>query len=285
MAEAGIFVLEPERPNAAPRAAWLENLFLTHVFPILTPIAVDPAHPFPFILNKGLSIVVEMQRESDGKAMSGLIPIPGQIERFIRLRSGWRQADGAPLHSARKHDRHVLSELFPGFEIKSQGAFRVLRDSEIEIQEEAEDLVRSFESQLKRRRRGNVIRLELEARMPERLRKFVVEELEVGDGSVFVKDGMLALADTSQLIVADRPDLTFKPFPIRFPERIREFSGDCFAAIRKKDIVVHHPYEKLRRRRAVSASGRRRSERDGDQVDALSHVARQSHHPGVERSG
>lgn len=242
MAATNLFVLDPD--DVTPRERdWLEKLFMTHIFPILTPIAADPAHPFPFILNKGLTIVVEMVRRSDAKAMKGLIPIPSQLERFIRL-----EAD-------REHPRDIrfiqlesmigmfLTELFTGFEVSSQGAFRVLRDSDIELQEEAEDLVRSYESQLKRRRRGNVIRLELEARMPERLRKFVIEELEVRDESVFVKEGLLALADTEQLIVKDRPDLTFKPFPIRFPERIREFNGDCFAAVRKKDIVVHHPYE------------------------------------------
>ena len=217
---------------------------MTHIFPILTPIAVDPAHPFPFILNRGLVTVVEMYRGSDGKAMNGLIPLPGQLERFIRI------GDADPDHASELRFIRLetmiglfLDELFPGFEIKSQGAFRVLRDSDIEVQEEAEDLVRSFESALKRRRRGHVIRLELDAAMPNRLKRFVVEELEVGEDAVFVKDGLLALADTAQLIVSDRPDLLFKPFVGRFPERIREFNSDCFAAVRKKDIIVHHPYE------------------------------------------
>jgi polyphosphate kinase len=239
---AGIHILEPEDLQPAERS-WLQRLFMTHIFPILTPIAVYPAHPFPFILNRGLTIAVEMQRGSDGKAQSGLIPIPGQLERFIRL--GGPDTDHAELRFIRMETMIglFLDELFPGFQVKSQGAFRVLRDSELEFQEEAEDLVRSFESALKRRRRGNVIRLELESAMPNRLKKFVVEELEVGEDAVFVKDGLLALADTTQLIVADRPDLLFKPFNGRFPERIREFNGDCFEAVRKKDIIVHHPYE------------------------------------------
>lgn len=242
MATTGIHILEPKDLRPSERS-WLQRLFMTHIFPILTPIAVDPAHPFPFILNQGLTLAVEMQRDSDGKVMNGLIPIPGQLERFIRL--GTADAELPELRFIRLETMIGLfiDELFPGFQIKSQGAFRVLRDSDIEIQEEAEDLVRSFESALKRRRRGHVIRLELEAAMPNRLKRFVVEELEVGEDSVFVKEGLLALADTAQLIVGDRPDLLFKPFVGRFPERIREFNGDCFAAVRKKDIIVHHPYE------------------------------------------
>lgn len=242
MAQNGIHILEAGDLKPAEKS-WLQRLFLTHIFPILTPIAVDPAHPFPFILNGGLTIAVEMLRDSDSKSMNGLIPIPSQLERFIRL--GGMDAEHKELRFIRLETiiGLFISELFPGFEIKSQGAFRVLRDSEVEIQEEAEDLVRSFESALKRRRRGHVIRLELEAAMPNRLKKFVIEELEVGEDSVFIKDGLLALADTAQLIVADRPDLLFKPFVSRFPERIREFNGDCFAAVRKKDIIVHHPYE------------------------------------------
>jgi polyphosphate kinase len=242
MAQAGMTILEPGDLKPGERS-WLQRLFLTHMFPILTPIAIDPAHPFPFILNKGLTLAVEMLRESDSRALNGLIPIPGQLERFIRL--GGPDAEHKDLRFIRLETiiGLFISELFPGFQIKSQGAFRVLRDSDIEIQEEAEDLVRSYETALKRRRRGHVIRLELEAAMPNRLKKFVVEELEVGEESVFVKDGLLALADTAQLIVGDRPDLLFKPFNSRFPERIREFNGDCFAAVRNKDILVHHPYE------------------------------------------
>ena len=243
MASAGIVLVEPEELSEAERA-WLERQFMSHVFPILTPIAIDPAHPFPFIPNLGLTKAVWMQRRKDAKGMSGLIPIPGQLERFMRISSDVSGKGG----ELRYIQLEVLigmfiSELFPGFDVKSQGAFRVLRDSDVELQEEAEDLVRSFETLLKRRRRGHVIRLELDARMPDRLKKFVTDELEVGEESVFVKDGLLGLSDTSQLIVADRPDLVFKTYNPRFPERIREFNGDCFAAISAKDIVVHHPYE------------------------------------------
>ncbi len=192
---AGIHVVQPG-DLTLPQREWLEKLFMTHIFPILTPIAVDPAHPFPFILNKGLTIVVEMQRRMDGETMSGLIPIPGQLERFIRLETDPDKPKDVRFIPLENLIGMFLEELFTGFEIKSQGAFRILRDSDIELQEEAEDLVRSYESQLKRRRRGNVIRLEIESKMPERLRRFVVEELEVSEESTFIKEGMLAVADT-----------------------------------------------------------------------------------------
>ena len=239
---AGIHILEGDGLRADERT-WLESLFMSHVFPILTPIAVDPAHPFPFILNKGLTLAVEMKRKRDGRVMNGLIPIPGQLERFIRLPSPGAKNGVIRFIQLETMIGLFVPALFPGCEIKSQGAFRVLRDSDIEMEEEAEDLVRSYETALKRRRRGHVIRVEIESTMPDKLRKTVIDELEVGEASVFVKEGLLALADTTQLIVADRPDLLFKPFNIRFPERVREFSGDCFAAIRNKDMVVHHPYE------------------------------------------
>jgi polyphosphate kinase len=217
---------------------WLASEFMRHVFPILTPINVDPAHPFPFIQNKGLTLAIQMTSDA-GKEMSGLVPIPSQLERFIRLPT----ANAIRFVRVETVIALFISELYPTFTIRAHGAFRLLRDSDIELLEDAEDLTRSYETQLRRRRRGVVIRLELEAGMPAALQKFVTDELEVIGDAVFVKDGLLGISDTSQLIVADRPDLLFQPFHPRFPERIREFNGDVFAAVRAKDLVVHHPYE------------------------------------------
>lgn len=236
----GILILEPGELSKT-EVDWLRQVFMTHVFPILTPINVDPAHPFPFIQNKGLTLVLEMSN-ADGKSMVGLIPIPAMMERFRRL----PQRPGDPAIRFVRIEAVIglfVSELFANFTIGRGGSFRVLRDSDIEFQEKAEDLTRAFESQLRRRRRGNVIRLEIEESMPETLRQFVIGEQRAAPESVFVKPGMLGLADTQQLIVPDRPDLAFRPYNPRFPERIREYSGDVFAAIRAKDFVVHHPYE------------------------------------------
>jgi polyphosphate kinase len=221
---------------------WLETYFREEVFPVLTPIAVDPAHPFPFIPNAGFSMVLQLRRKENDEHIDALVLMPPQLERFIRLPARDDTDEIRFIRIEQVIERH-LDELFPGMEVLGLGYFRVLRDSDIEIEEEAEDLVRVFESALRRRRRGSVIRLSVDDDMPQDLRAFIVRELNVNAEDVFELDGLIGLSDTGQLIVNDRPDLVFKPFNPRFPERIRDFGGDCFAAIRQKDILVHHPYE------------------------------------------
>ena len=238
----GITIVEPEDLTPAEKA-WIDEEFYGHIFPILTPIAVDPAHPFPFILNKGLTLAVLMSHETKDRRQNGLVPISNQLDRFIRLLPSQDTKGQIRFITIEDVIGMYISELFPGYKIEAKGAFRVLRDSDVELEEEAEDLVQTFENLLKRRRRGHVIRLELDQRMAHELRRFVIDELEVGDPAVFVKSGLLGMSDTSQLIVSERPDLLFQPFNIRYPERVREYEGNIFAAIKAKDFVVHHPYE------------------------------------------
>jgi polyphosphate kinase len=248
LSDAGISLLDAGDLTDAERP-WLEQHFLNHVFQVLTPIAIDPAHPFPFIPNQGFVLALECARKDDpSQVMHSILPIPSQLNRFIRLpdeTAKARNGKAPPIRFIRLETLVTLfaERLFQGFTVLCIGGFRVLRDSDVEISEKAEDLVLTFEAALKKRRHGSVIRFEIEASMPDTLREFVRGELVVRPEALSIQEGLLALSDVSQLIVEERPDLTFEPFVIRFPERIREYSGDCFAAIKQKDIVVHHPYE------------------------------------------
>ncbi|HEX5319760.1 MAG TPA: RNA degradosome polyphosphate kinase [Stellaceae bacterium] len=237
LAAEGIAVLDPIDLEPGDRA-WLEERFMADIFPVLTPLAMDPAHPFPFVPNRGFGLALELERVSDSIRLQALILIPAAVDRFIRL-------PGTRLRylPVEQVIGLFLDRLFPGFAVIARGVFRVLRDSEVEIEEEAEDLVRLFETALKRRRRGHVIHLGVDAQMPAGLRGFLSEKFDAAPADVFATAGILGLDATAELITDDRPDLRFTPYNPRFPERIRDFGGDCFAAIRQKDIIVHHPYE------------------------------------------
>jgi polyphosphate kinase len=240
LAAEGIHVVEEGGLTAEDRAA-LEQHFLAQVFPMITPLALDPAHPFPFIANEGLALLLDLARVVDGEPMRALIPIPAQLKRYIRLANGPKgEIRFLPLEALLEM---FLGQLFPGYAARGRCVFRVLRDSDLEIAEEAEDLVREFETALKRRRRGGVIRLKLNAGAPEALKRLICGRLDVGAAEVIEVGGTVGIADLAELIVDDRPDLRWPPYTPRLPERVRDHDGDIFAAIRQKDMLLHHPYE------------------------------------------
>ncbi|WP_299553959.1 RNA degradosome polyphosphate kinase [uncultured Tateyamaria sp.] len=217
---------------------YLSEVFLNRVFAVLSPLAIDPAHPFPFIPNTGYALALQLERAKDKRALQALLPIPGQIDRFIALPgSGHRFL---PLEELLVLN---IPSLFPGYKLKSHFGFRVLRDSDLEVEEEAEDLVREFEVALKRRRRGEVVRLTHSAGAPKALKAVIMGELGVSDAEVIEVEGMLGMSDLSELVLDDRPDLLWPSFTPRVPERVTDFEGDMLTAIRQKDMLLHHPYE------------------------------------------
>ncbi|MDP3339719.1 RNA degradosome polyphosphate kinase [Frigidibacter sp.] len=238
--KAGICLMTRARLTVRDRA-FLHEFFVGRVFPVLSPLAIDPAHPFPFIPNTGFCLALELERVSDRRPLQALLPIPQQIPRFIALPSG-RNGEARFLPLEELLLLH-LDSLFPGYADTGHCAFRVLRDSDLEVEEEAEDLVREFETALKRRRRGEVIRLKITAGAPDTLRALIMEELDVTPDEVVEVKGLLGMADLKELVLDSRRDLQWPPFVPRIPERVQDHEGDIFAAIRQKDMLLHHPYE------------------------------------------
>ncbi len=239
LAKEDILIVRPAALSDEDRL-WLETEFEESIFPVLTPLSIDPAHPFPFIPNLGFSMGLQLERKQGREPMTALLRLPTTLDRFIRLPD-----DRNILRYITLEDvvGMFIDRLYPGYEVMGFGTFRIIRDSDIEVEEEAEDLVRYFETALKRRRRGSVIRIETDSEMPAALRQFVVHELGVPENRVAILPGLLALNTLSEIAKAPRDDLRFEPYNARFPERVREHAGDCLAAIREKDMVVHHPYE------------------------------------------
>ncbi|RDJ13695.1 RNA degradosome polyphosphate kinase [Rhizobium grahamii] len=239
LAKEDILIVRPGALSETDRA-WLATEFEQAIFPVLTPLSIDPAHPFPFIPNLGFSIGLQLISKNGREPMTALLRLPPALERFVRLPDDRNTIRYITLEDV---TNIFIHRLYPGYEVQGSGTFRIIRDSDIEVEEEAEDLVRFFETALKRRRRGSVIRIETDSEMPASLRQFVVQALSVPENRVAVLPGLLALNTLSEITKAPREDLRFPPYNARFPERVREHAGDCFAAIREKDMVVHHPYE------------------------------------------
>ena len=222
---------------------YLQKLFREEIVPVLTPIAVDPAHPFPFIPNLGFTLAFELSRPGSSAILTALVRVPSNLDRFVSLPSSLATEGRIEVVTIDTLINLFFNKMFPGYEIIGSGAFRIIRDSEIEIDDEAADLMMEFESALRQRRRGQVIRLEIEKRMPRALRRQISERLKASPADTYEVEGFLGLADAAKICDVDRPDLKFPPYQPRFPERVRDYNGDLFAAIKQKDLLVHHPFE------------------------------------------
>ena len=243
LAAEGVEVVDADSLTKTERER-LEPEFLSELFAVLTPMAIDPAHPFPFLPNQGFSLALKLRRRANGRTLYALAPIPTQVRRFWALPTDGRSAKGRRrVVTLETMVMMYIDHLFPGCDVEAAGVFRLIRDSDIEIEEEAEDLVREFESLLKQRRLGDVVKVMIDKAMPQELADFIIEQLKADPPDVDIIDGLLGLGELSELIPSDRPDLKFERYEPRFPERIREHGGDSFAAIREKDILVHHPFE------------------------------------------
>ncbi|WP_026756325.1 RNA degradosome polyphosphate kinase [Sediminimonas qiaohouensis] len=234
-----ISILDRSQLNEKDRTH-LADVFLNRVFPVLSPLAIDPAHPFPFIPNTGFCLALQLERRHDKRALRALLPIPAQIDRFVTLPASEGTYRVLPLEELLLLH---LDSLFPGYEMRGHCAFRVLRDSDLEVEEEAEDLVREFETALKRRKRGEVVRMKISAGAPEGLTRVIMDELHVTPDEVVEVTGMIGIADVKELVLDTRADLLWPTFTPRVPERVQDHDGDMFAAIRQKDMLLHHPYE------------------------------------------
>ncbi|MGR3838726.1 MAG: RNA degradosome polyphosphate kinase [Cognatishimia sp.] len=239
MEQESILLLDHETVTETDKV-FLEDVFLNQVFPVLSPLAIDPAHPFPFIPNTGYTLALELERRKDKRPLQALLPIPNQIDRFVALPRENGAQRFLPLEELLILH---LGILFPGYKTKGHCSFRILRDSNMEVEEEAEDLVREFETALKRRRRGEVVRMTLSANAPKSLRAMIAHELHVQPEEIIEFDGMIGMADLSELVLENRPDLLWPTFAPRVPERVQDHDGDMFAAIKQKDMLLHHPYE------------------------------------------
>ena len=233
----GVTILDPTNLPKELKAT-LKQQFVTDIFPVLTPLAIDPAHPFPFGPNRGLTLVLELKEKETDKTMRALVPLPRSLKRFVTLQ-------GAENTFMLLEDciALFLEHLFPRYQLLAKGLFQVLRDSELEIDDEADDLMQLFETALKRRRRGNVIQVTADAAMPPSLRKFIIAQSTLQEQEIFWVQGLVALVDIEQLVAENLPTLKFLPYNPRFPERIMDFHGNCFASIKHKDMLVHHPFE------------------------------------------